>query len=60
MPEVYNANPTVFSTPKASKSRKAAPHNLWQEEQLLDDDLDVDTVEDIDSEEIFGMRTPQP
>jgi len=55
MPEVYNANPTVFSTSKSSKSRLVLSQSLWQSEQFLDDELDADLVEGIDSEEIFDL-----
>lgn len=56
MPEVYNANPTVFSTAKASKSQQKF-RSIWMDNQLTSkaDDLNEDTgAEDIDSDEIFG------
>ena len=56
MPEVYNANPTVFSTSKVSKARPGVSHSLWQSQKVEDDELDGDTVEGIDSEEIFGTH----
>lgn len=58
MPEIYNANPTVFATSKASKSSRVNVKSLWPDD--ADDsnnfENDIDEPEPIDAGEIFGMH----
>jgi len=53
MPEIYNANPTVFVTSKTSKLALAASKSLWPDDS--DDTLqnENDEEEPIDADEIF-------
>lgn len=54
MPEIYNANPTIFATSKTSKLALAASKSLWPDDS--DDMLhnENDEEEAIDADEIFG------
>lgn len=55
MPEIFNPNPVVFSTPKASVRKTDLPaHSLWiNDDSKSEIDAD-DAVEPIDQDEIFG------
>ncbi|EJD06086.1 uncharacterized protein FOMMEDRAFT_79617 [Fomitiporia mediterranea MF3/22] len=60
--EIYNANPTVFTTSKPSKSSLSS-HSLWIDDVDASDNSDDDEVEPIDSDEIFehirGILDPE-
>lgn len=50
-PEIYNANPTIFTTSRSSKS--LASSSLWMDDYGASSDSDESDVEAIGSEEIF-------
>lgn len=58
--EVFNPNPVVFS-PTKSLARKSEllAQSLWLDEPTSSDD-EVDELELIDQEEVFGETDPRP
>ncbi len=54
MPEIYNANPTVFVTSKTSKLALAASKSLWPDDSNDTLQNENDEEEPIDADEIFG------
>lgn len=51
--EKINANPRVFAAKKGSKRET---RGLWGDSLIVDDDdADMETIEPIDAEEIYGM-----
>ena len=55
MPEIYNANPTIFATSKTSKLALAASKSLWPDDSNDTLDNENDEEEPIDADEIFGV-----
>ncbi|KLO18818.1 hypothetical protein SCHPADRAFT_924871 [Schizopora paradoxa] len=53
MPEIYNANPTIFATSKTSKLALAASKSLWPDDSNDTLDNENDEEEPIDADEIF-------
>jgi hypothetical protein len=53
MPEIYNPNPTIYTSSKSSsrKSERVNGEYHWIDEQ---DEQDETDVEPIDQDEIFG------
>jgi len=55
MPEIFNPNPVVFSTSKASvRKTDLQAHSLWINDDSQSDIDTDDAVEPIDQDEIFG------
>lgn len=54
MPEIYNANPTIFATSKTSKLALAASKSLWPDDSNDTLDNENEEEEPIDADEIFG------
>ena len=52
--EIFNPNPTVFSTTKAQRRFELSPHSLWVGDDAQDEFEPDNSVEPIDQEEIFG------
>jgi hypothetical protein len=58
--EIFNPNPIIFSSTKVlGRKSELLSRSLWIDEPVSDDD-EVDGVELIDSDEIFGMAFPIP
>ena len=52
--EIFNPNPTVFSTTKAQRRFELSPHSLWVGDDAQNEIEPDNSVEPIDQEEIFG------
>lgn len=53
--EVFNPNPVIFAPEKVTSRRSKAnkPESFWDDEEV-DAEVDENTVEPIDQDEIFG------
>jgi hypothetical protein len=55
MPEIFNPNPVIFASSKTSNRKIHVEKGLWlgeNDDPILDD---LDEVEPIDQDEIFGQ-----
>ena len=54
--EIYNANPVIFAPSKATSRQKIKQEqSIWLDD-AFDDAGELDEIEELDSQEIFGMR----
>ena len=52
--QVFNANPTVYTSSKSHKTKSGLSSKLWIDDVEEEDD-ESDEVEPIDQDEVFGV-----
>lgn len=52
--EIFNPNPTVFSTKPTVRKSDLSKQSLWINEKAIAEDF-LDDVDPIDQDEIFGV-----
>lgn len=53
--EIFNPNPTIFSTSKTQRKTEQLSHSLWINDDPHPDADPDDVLQPIDQDEIFGI-----